>query len=206
MHKKECKNRAAELKDIALFKKPQRGECDICMLPLPLCAREQQYQSCCGKVLCLGCIYGIRATKGENHRTICPFCRTPAATSAREQFERIKKRAEAEDVNAIFHLGCMYADGKYDLQQDYEKANELWLRAGELGNAMAYQNIADAYLIGEGVEKDMKKAKYYYELAAMGGDAVARYSLGIVEANEQRNANRAVKHFMFRRRLDVTIL
>ena len=41
----------------------------------------------------------------------------------------------------------------------------------------------------------MKKAIYYYELAAMGGDPAARFNLGLLEENEG-NMNRAVKHFM----------
>ena len=37
-HKKECKKRAAELKDEILFKQPESshfGDCPICCLPLP---------------------------------------------------------------------------------------------------------------------------------------------------------------------------
>ena len=55
------------------------------------------------------------------------------------------------------------------LPQDRDKATELWLRAGELGCAESYYCVADAYLEGRGVERDMKKAKHYWELAAMGG-------------------------------------
>ena len=78
-HKKECKKRAAELHDEALFKQPPpREECDICMLPLPIDPAEQKYQSCCGKVLCMGCIH---AAYTADNRRLCPFCRTPEATS-----------------------------------------------------------------------------------------------------------------------------
>ena len=48
---------------------------------------------------------------------------------------------------------------------------------------------------GEGVERNEKKAKHYYELAAMGGDEVARYNLGDLE-EEAGNTDRALKHFM----------
>ena len=41
----------------------------------------------------------------------------------------------------------------------------------------------------------MKKAKYYFELAAMDGNAVARHNLCSVEAREG-NMDRAVKHWM----------
>ena len=64
------------------------------------------------------------------------------------------------------------------MPQDYDKAMKLWLRAGELGCCRRIAILAIAYDNGEGVERDMKKAKYYYELAAMGGDVDARHNLG----------------------------
>ena len=76
-----------------------------------------------------------------------------------------------------------------------KKANELWLRAGELGNATAYNNIGNSYYRGRGVEKDTKKAIYYSELAAMGGDITARHNVGNLEYNAG-NMNRAMKHWM----------
>ena len=41
----------------------------------------------------------------------------------------------------------------------------------------------------------MKKAKHYYELAAMGGYENARHNLGLIE-NDAANYGRALKHFM----------
>ena len=78
---------------------------------------------------------------------------------------------------------------------DPEKAVELWLRAGKLGCAVAYYSVGNAYINGEGVERDMKKAKHYYELAAMGGDVPARHNLGVIE-QKTGNKNRAMKHLM----------
>ena len=43
---------------------------------------------------------------------------------------------------------------------------------------------------------DKKKAKHYWELAAMNGDVKARYTLGILEGRA-RNKHRAMKHFIF---------
>ena len=85
-HKRECKKRAAELKDEALFKESSaRDECPICLLPLPLENSEHRYQPCCGKILCCGCIH---ATYIADNRYLCPFCRTPEATSEGEIVER----------------------------------------------------------------------------------------------------------------------
>ena len=112
-----------------------------------------------------------------------------------ETLERIKKRAEGSDAKAINMLGCYYYGGKGGLPQDNEKATELFFRAGELGFAAAYRSVAVAYYNGEGVERDMEKAKHYEELAAMGGDVVSRNNLGIREKNAG-SMNRAVKHWM----------
>jgi TPR repeat protein len=55
------------------------------------------------------------------------------------------------------------------LRQNQGKAMKLWIRAGELGHVEAYYNLGKSYENGEGVERDVYKAKHYYELAAMGG-------------------------------------
>ena len=193
-YRRECKvKRAKELRDPALFKQPPpREDCPICFLPLPLDDAEAKYQPCCGKNVCMGCIYGMH---GGNNEDICPFCRAPEEFSDREHVERYWRREEAGDAEAINILGYFYRDGEYGLSQDYERAIGLWLRAGELGHATAYNNIGCAYNKGEGVEMDTKKAAHYFELGAMGGDVVARYNVGIEEENAG-NMNRAMKHYM----------
>ena len=60
LHKKECKKRAAKIHDDALFKEhPPSEDCPICLLPLPLAANQITFKSCCGKIICCGCIYAI---------------------------------------------------------------------------------------------------------------------------------------------------
>ena len=178
----------------ALFNQRRNEECPICMISLPTYGRcTTQYQSCCGKELCFGCIYAD--TKADNRMIICPFCRTPMPTSDREIIERIKERAAAGDARAINILGGYYYRGVMGLPQDYGKAMELLLRAGELGCVSSYAYIADAHFYGEGVERDIKKAQHYWELAVIGGDVDARHNLGCIEAHAG-NMNRAVKHWM----------
>jgi len=194
-HKKECKKRAAELHDEALFKQPPpREECPICLLPLPLNPEEISCDDCCGKIMCAGCMYAGH-TRDSDDRFLCPFCRTPQLVSFEKALEMTKKRAEAGAAVSIHQLGHYYHDGEMGLQQDYDKAMELWLRAGELGHTLSYDTIGDAYYNGEGVERDEKKAKYYWELAAIGGGVHARQKLGIVEWRAG-NACRSMKHYM----------
>ena len=75
------------------------------------------------------------------------------------------------------------------------KQISYYYRAGELGCAEAYHNLAVAHCRGLGVERDEKKAKYYWELAAMGGNVSARYNLGHLEYSAG-NMSRALKHWM----------
>ena len=100
-HKNECKQRAAEIRDEALFKDPPAKEdCPICFLPMPTklisCmtlppatissvpihdyaeANEElatmsteTYYECCGKSICGGCFHSFR--KSGNMMN-CPFC------------------------------------------------------------------------------------------------------------------------------------
>ena len=192
-HKRECKKRAAEIFDETLFRQPPLGEdCPICFLPLPLMSTGSKYQTCCGKVICSGCVHAVNKMDPDKK---CPFCRVPGPESDEEFIERVKKRVEMGDANGIYNIGCFYYQGKYCITQDRAKALELWHRVGELGSSEAYNNIGYAYDHGEGVERDKKKAKHYYELASIGGNVNARYNLGMIE-EETGNMSRALKHYM----------
>ena len=48
-------------------------------------------------------------------------------------------------------MGCFYRDGECGLPQDHMKALELWHRAGELGYALAHNNIGYSYVLVGGV-------------------------------------------------------
>ena len=194
-HKKACDRRVAELHDEALFKPPplQYEDCPICFLRMPSRIMGRRYKTCCGKTICSGCIHAVVTRDGGIG--LCPFCRIPAPTSEEEMFERERKRVEIGDATALLDMGLHYNDGTYGLQQDYTKALELWHRAGELGNATAYHNIACSYKDGDGVEMDTEKAIHYWELAAMRGHTKARQNLGALEGKAGNNA-RALKHYM----------
>ena len=206
-HKKECKKRAAELYDEKLFKKVEPDECPICMIPLPIDGDKSthessrgekvtchsQFMSCCGKVICNGCIFAIRMSEGKD---LCAFCRTPSPRSHEENINRTKKLMDKGNGEAFNMLAGYYADGFCNLPIGYQKVSDLWLKAGELGCARGYYNLGQGFRTGIGVEEaDMKKAKYYYELSAMMGDAEARNNLGCSEG-EAGNYEQAMKHFI----------
>jgi len=183
----------AELYDEKLFADPPPPEeCPICMQILPYDSRQVSFNSCCGKTICNGCIYDMNMSEGKD---ICAFCRTPPAESMEDTIKRIKKQIEAGNGEACNMLACYCAEGINGMPQDYQKANELLLKGGELGCADAYHNLSVSYEQGRGVAIDKKKALHFYELAAMGGHVVARYNLGYFEG-QAGNDQRAMKHYI----------
>ena len=202
-HKKECEENvkraaehAAKVHDEKLFKQPPPNEdCPICMIRLPTLL-GRTYMACCGKVICTGCVHAFQSRATKKEHDVCPFCRTPPPLSDEEVAKRYEKRMELDDPMAIQELGFLYASGLYGLKQNSAKALELFHRAGELGFARAYHNIAYCYKNGiNGLQMDEKKVILNLELAAMGGHVSARFFLGWFEV-EEGNVERALKHCM----------
>jgi len=198
-HKKACEKRVAELHEEQLFKDPPPPEeCPICMLTPPLDG-EVVFQSCCGKLICVGCIY---AMKTSERKDLCAFCRTPDANTDEEHIKRIEKLMDNGNGDAFHALAGLYAAGALGLTQDDSKANELYQKAGELGCANGYYNLGLSYDLGYGVEVNEEKAKHYFELAAIGGHMNARYNLGCLEGEafkrhrKIKHRRRAMKHFV----------
>jgi TPR repeat protein len=101
------------------------------------------------------------------------------------------KRVEVNDAGAMSALGNYYYYGTEGVQQDREKASELYARAAELGYSKAHYNLGIDYQQGG----KLKKAKFHYEAAAIAGHEGARYNLGQMELGSGHN-ERAVKHWM----------
>jgi hypothetical protein len=133
-HRKQCKRRAAELHEEALFEPPPKADdCPICFLPIPELLSGKRYMGCCGKVICSGCVF---ADMKENCRQICPFCRAKAPKTNADMIQRINKRLEVKDPHAFYNMGAMYFKGEV-VAQDKSKGLEYHLRAAELGSADA---------------------------------------------------------------------
>ena len=133
--------------------------------------------------------------RGRGKIDLCAFCREPVPSSEADEVKRIKKLIEAGNADAFYALAGCYDNGDHGMPQNIKKANELYLKAGELGCAAAYLNLGISYDNGDGVEVDKKKEKYYYELAAMNGCVGARHNLGCLEG-VAGNEHRAYKHFI----------
>eukprot|EP00984_Skeletonema_dohrnii_P022726 scaffold11822_cov72-Skeletonema_dohrnii-CCMP3373.AAC.2 len=200
-HKKDCKQKAAELRDELLFKQPESsnyGDCPICLLPQPIDPTKSSMMTCCSKVICKGCNYANHLRhREEKLQEKCPFCRHPLPNTATDINRNIMKRIEANDPAAII---CMMGFIRCN-EGDYQGAFEYWTKAVELVNAAdAHYQLARLYDEGKGVEKDTKKKVYHLEQAAIGGHANARHNLGV---NEQHNGRleRAIKHWIIAAKL-----
>lgn len=189
-HKAECKR----LHDEALFKpSPPKPDCPICFLRLPHAPEETRYQVCCGNTICLGCSDTVADETGN---FLCPFCRKMSPKEDKEALDGLRKRIELNDPVAAYYFGCKYHKGTMGLSQDSGRALELFRQALQLGNTDAHFTIGEYYFRGyeEVGGKDMKKAKYHWEQAAMGGHASSRHNLGAMERNAG-NTERSIKHF-----------
>jgi len=194
-HVHACKKRAAELRDEKLFRQPESnhlGDCPICFLPLPLGHQKSVMQSCCGKIICMGCDYANTLVHQREARLqqTCPFCRHPTPLTLEETNKNKMKRVAANDPVAIREIGS-----KYYNNGDRERAFEYFKKAAELGDASAHHELSIMYQKGEGVEKDEKKELFHLVEAAIGGHPDARFDLAVNEGENERY-DRSIKHFI----------
>jgi TPR repeat protein len=107
--------------------------------------------------------------------------------------ERVKKN----DPVSMRHMGKRYYN-----EEDYGKSLEYWTKAAELGDVEAQFCLGGMYYRG----KDMKKAIYHLEQAAIGGHTSARGLLATYEKNNGR-PERAAKHLIINANLgcDVSV-
>lgn len=181
-----------ELDDDLFKQPPPDDECPICFLPLSH-GVQLAFQDCCGKTLCGGCVFADSLNSQPPYP--CAFCRAPMSISDEDVVKRVNKLVDAKNRDAYRILARCYLHGIKGIPQDFEKAVELLIHGGKLGSIFCYYELSNCYQTGQGVNKNMKKAKHFMELAAKGGLAIARYNLGCFEWQEG-NTNQAMKHWL----------
>ncbi len=201
-HKKACKKRAAEIRDDELFTQNEGGcylgECPICCLPLPMDESKSGINSCCCKIICMGCdSANMKREREQAQHPRCPYCREELPDMDEEEIKQnYMERAKVNDPVAMNELGrrC-YSEG------DYEAALEYFTKAANLGYIDAHFRLSFLYCNGgQGVERDLKKKIYHLEKAAIGGHPNARYNLGSHEFDNGSD-ERAMKHFIIAAKL-----
>jgi len=81
-------------------------------------------------------------------------------------------------------------------QKDYKKIFPVWLSKAESGSAKHQFYIAKAYYFGDGVDKDINKAAYWYKKSSEQNYPVAKNNLALMyEAGEvvEKNTDKAFK-------------
>ncbi len=199
----ECKTRAAEkMNGNILFRQSERshlGDCPICLLPLPLDNENSIMQSCCTKMICIGCYYASIKYEAEekigNGKRTCPICRQPEPKTKADIKLYKTKRIRVNDPIAIREAGkrCYH-------QGDFEGAFGYCGKAAGLGDTEAHYCLSCLYNDGDGVERDMAQRLYHLEEAAIGGQPEARHNLGVYEINRGM-IKRGVKHFIIAAKL-----
>ena len=107
------------------------------------------------------------------------------------------KAANQGDVEAQWAAGWM-CEQKYNQSDNASiqlltEAAEWYGKAAEKGHSVAQSSLADLYRYGEGVPKDIEKAKDLYRKASLQGHLGAKQALQEIEEQERANATINVK-------------
>lgn len=100
----------------------------------------------------------------------------------------LEKAAEGEHADACLELGNIYWYGLYGVEQDLNKSFKYYQQGAELGELRSKTGLAEFYIEGKVVEKDLDKAKElykeafegYHEMAVVDNDCVAQFWLGTI--------------------------
>ena len=179
---------------------PQDDECVLCCYPLPLKPIERTYKSCCGEVICLGCIIAeervliigenvekpIQGSKEEEwefgtmltseQSCVCPFCRAEPPTNDTEMLKRLWRQIDDyNDANAMNMLGGYYMEGTHGPTQNLKNGEELLKRSYNLGHPDAANNL---YAYYSDYVPNPVLAKKYLEGGVKRGSAACMNNLG----------------------------
>ena len=182
---------------------PTSEDCPICMVPHPA-ADASTLMTCCGKLLCTTCIeanektlmhvnVGREIKKQPPLPISCAFCRAGPWKTEQEYLDQMMKLVKSDRVVATYILARHYEEGKI-VEQDKQKAFDLTIRAVELGNASAFNDLAIEYAAGEILQMDMQKNRICSEASARAGSVMAHRNLGDKESN-RGNYALAIKHY-----------
>ena len=89
--------------------------------------------------------------------------------SDRKAYDLYKRAADAGYHRGYLMIAFCYLEGIF-VEEDNAKALQWFEKGAEAGNLLAMYNAASMYEEGEdGVKRDLKRAKYWYQKAAAEG-------------------------------------
>ena len=94
----------------------------------------------------------------------------------------LQKAADQGYAPAQLEIGRLYATGDDGMPKDIEKADAMYQKIAEEGNASAQFSLALKYMNGDGVARDPKKAIELYQKAAEQGNVGAQVNLANIYA------------------------
>ena len=133
---------------LSSWRRPQREECPICLVTMPIHADELTYNSCCGVLICVGCSVSqfLSSIEGDiseeeifDKATVCPFCRSIPNEDDRSELEKALKLAKKGMPNAMCKIGQMTVGGTHVVKKDEAKGARWFHRAVEAGSPGARQ-------------------------------------------------------------------
>ena len=101
---------------------------------------------------------------------------------ARSVISEVKELADANDPEALFLLGSAYHDGM-EVPKNNRRSCSLYLKAAELGHAIAQNNLGICYYHGKGMTKNYSEAFRWFRKSAEQGDFAAYFALGHLYKN-----------------------
>ncbi len=103
------------------------------------------------------------------HAQPADLCKMPLA--------ELQAKAAKSEPAAMIELGARLQMGT-GLPVDFKAANELFLKAGDLGDGRGYINLGHNYMVGNGVTKDIAKAIELYHRDGALGNGIGYCYLG----------------------------
>jgi len=221
-HKKQCRLRAAELRDEALFKDPPHKEdCPICFLPMPvklLCCTSLPAATILSVPIYDFVTANVELANDDTDSAVyysccgksicggclfsfvesgnigkCPFCKAERIGLYSTDEDTVADMMRRVEANDV---GAIYQQAGY-YYSGLEGFQQDRAKAMDLYVRAAELGCKKAhYCLGVIYmgEGDLKKAKFHFEAAAIAGHEMARYNLGYIEYNSG-NIERAIKHF-----------
>ena len=180
-----------------------RQDCPVCMLPIPFEKMRSIYSSCCGNVICKGCITKAAMHQGERKAIVkvknapcafalqttppCAFCRSDKPKDDQERVLWFRRRADPpyNDPIAMILLGNAYVNGRYGLPKDPQKAFGFYECAAQVGSSDGFYELAvehdpdyaDSVVTNMNKEDKLRMYRMCLEKAAKGGHLLARLKL-----------------------------
>ena len=150
--------------------------------------------SCCGKMICTGCIYKQWTNVPENKQK-CAFCQRQQTVekASRDHIKATKKLMKKNNPQAFMMMADAYRLGSDGVLQSDTKALEMRICAAELGHARAFGYIGQSYKLGVVVEQDRSKSMKFYEVAAKKGSVQAHKQLALSH-DINGNTTESIKH------------